>query len=150
MIRFLDGKGWLMRFSNVAVLMLVGVVLMAAACGGGKYNDVVEVNTRFVEAMQDYIISLDKATSAKEVAGAINRYADKIETLAPEMKAVRGKFPEVASNEDIPDELKALQQKSEELQQQVVGSYMNMMKYMMDTEVQKAHKRLQEAMMKMS
>ena len=140
-----------MRLGKISGAMLVGIVLMMVACGGGKYNDVVEVNTRFVEAMQDYITSLDKAASAKEVAIAINWYADKIETLAPEMKAVQGKFTELASQgKDVPVELKALQQKSEALQQQVVGSYMNMMKYMMDSEVQKAHKRLQEAMMKMS
>lgn len=128
--------------------VLIGLLLILVGCGG-KYSDLVEVNTEFVNAMEEYITGMEKASSATEMANAINTFADDVEVLAPKMKKVREKYPELKNNDTVPEELKPVQQKAEDLQNKVAGSFMNMMKYIMNPEVQAAQKRLQTAMMGM-
>ena len=121
-------------------------MILLAGCGG-KYSDLVEVNTKFVNAMEEYITGMEKASSATEMAKAINTFADAVEELAPKMKKVREKYPELKNNGSVPEEMKPVQKKAEDLQNKVAGSFMNMMKYIMNPEVQAAQKRLQTAMM---
>ncbi len=138
-----------MSGKRALVLVLIGIIVVMMGCTGKKYGDVVEVNTQFIVAMEDYIDATGKATSAKDVAKAINLYADRIEKLAPQIKEMRGKYPELNDTASVPEELKDIERKSEELEKKVVGSYMNMMQYMMSSEVQGAMQRLQNAMLKM-
>ena len=137
-----------MNVKRAMLLVLIGAIMMMAGCGS-KYNDLVEVNTEFVSAMEDYIDATGKAANAKDVAHAINAYADKIEKLAPQIKNVRGKYPELENTTEVPEELKSIEKKMQELEKKVADSYMNMMKYMMNPEVQKAQQRLSNAMMSM-
>jgi hypothetical protein len=138
-----------MNVKRAFVVALIGIIVMMMGCTGSKYSDLVEVNTKFVSAMEDYIAATGKATSAKDMAKAINDYADKVEKLAPQIKEVRGKYPELNTGGEVPEELEELDKKSQELGKQVAASYMNMMKYMMDPGVQKAQQRLNKAMMSM-
>jgi len=137
-----------MNVKRAMLLVLIGAIMMMAGCGS-KYNDLVEVNTEFVSAMEDYIDATGNAATAKDVATAINAYADKIEKLAPQIKNVRGKYPELENTTEVPEELKSIEKKMQELEKKVADSYMNMMKYMMNPEVQKAQQRLSNAMMSM-
>lgn len=139
-----------MNVKRAFVLALAGVIAIMMGCtGGSKYSDLVEVNTQFVGAMENYAEATGKAESAKDVANAINTFAEKVEQLAPKIKKVRDKYPELDTSGEMPEELKAIQKKAEGLQQQMTASYMNMMKYMSDPEVQNAHKRLSNAMLSM-
>ena len=138
-----------MNVKRAFVVALVGTIVMMFGCTGSKYSDLVDVNVKFVSAMEDYIAATGKATTAKDIAKAINDYADKVEELAPKIKEVQGKYPELNTGGEVPEELKAVEEKAQGLGQQVAASYMNMMKYMMDPGVQKAQERLNKAMMSM-
>lgn len=138
-----------MNVNRAFVVTLIGIIVMMMGCTGSKYSDLMEVNIKFVSAMEDYIAATGKATSAKDVAKAVNDYADKVEELAPQIKEMQGKYPELNTSAEVPEELKALEKKSQKLGEQVAASYMNMMKYMMDPGVQKAQERLNKAMMSM-
>ncbi|HPR51311.1 MAG TPA: hypothetical protein PLU81_05950 [Deltaproteobacteria bacterium] len=138
-----------MNVKRAFVFVLIGIIAMMIGCSGSKYSDLVDVNVKFVSAMEDYIAATGKATAAKDMAKAINDYADKVEELAPKIKETRGKYPELMSGGEVPEELKAVEKKAQGLSQQVAASYMNMMKYMMDPGVQKAQERLNKAMMSM-
>jgi hypothetical protein len=83
------------------------------------------------------------------MADAIDAYAEKMEEIAPQMKAVIGKYPELKDNAKVPEELKALQERSAAMAEKIPASFMKAMKYVMDPEVQEAQKRLQQAMAKM-
>ena len=107
------------------------------------------MNSDFIDAMEKYAVELERASSAKAVAEATNRYADKIKALAPKIKKLRNKYPEIKDPDKLPAKLKDLDKKAENLQVKLSAGFMNMMKYMMDPDVQKAHKRLQEVMMAM-
>jgi HPt (histidine-containing phosphotransfer) domain-containing protein len=135
---------------KILFVVALAALLSTFACGGGDdYGDAVKVNTKFVDAMQGYISDIDKADSASAVVTAIDTYAQEIEKLAPEMKAIAAMHPEWKDMDKVPEELKPLQEKVRKIAAQIPASLMKTMKYMMDTEVQEAHQRLQEAMAKM-
>lgn len=131
------------------VFVLMGLMVFTTGCTGKKYSDLVEVNTQFVDAMEDYLDATEKATTGKDMARAISDYAEKIEKIAPLMKEMRVKYSELSNPADLPEELQVLNERSAELEQKIMGSYMNMMKFIMDQDVQAAQQKLQNAMMKM-
>ena len=137
-----------MQRKLLAGLVMVAVLSMLA-CGGSKYSEAIEVNTSFVDAMETYLDGIEKAESGSAMAKAINTYADKIEKLAPKMKALAQKYPEWTDRAKMPEELKPLTEKAENLAQRMAGSFMKAMKYMQDPEVQAAQQRLASSMGKM-
>ena len=130
-------------------LVLVFAVMLIAGCGS-KYSDVIDVNTKFVIAMENYVAGLENAGSAQEAAAAINDFAAEMEKLGPKMKAVNEKYPELENSKEVPEELKALEKRVKNMQIQMGAAMMNVMRYMMDPDVQEAQKRLNAAMMQMS
>lgn len=129
-------------------LVLIGFIVVLVGCGS-KYSDLVKVDTEYLNATDEYVTGMGKASSAKEMAKVINRYADKMEKLAPRLKEIRKKYPELKNNKTVPEELKPIVKKAEALQQKMAAGYLNMKKYMMDPDVQAAQQRLQTAMMGM-
>lgn len=128
----------------------LAVLMFMLGCGGGSdYSDAVEINTKFVGAMESYIKDIDKAENADDVAGAIEAYAQQMEELAPQMKAIAAKHPEWKSMDKVPEELKPIQEKAKQIAAQIPNTFMKTMKYMTDAQVRDAHKRLQESMAKM-
>lgn len=130
-------------------LVLLAILAMVGCGGSGDYDEVVAVNTKFIDAMETYLEDIEKADSASVMADAIDAYAEKMEEIAPQMKAVVAKYPELKDNAKVPEELKALQERSAAMAEKIPGSFMKAMKYMMDPEVQGAQKRLQQAMAQM-
>jgi len=138
-----------MLLKKAPYLLLIGLFVLMSGCAS-KYGDVIAVNKEFVEAMEEYISATGEADSGKDIANAINTYAAKIEKLAPELKQAVHKYPELKDDTKVPEELKDLQDQMEGLEEKMKKSFMNMMKYMMDPEVQAAQQNLQKAMMEMS
>ena len=64
---------------GILVWVLIVFVGTLVGCGGGKYSEVVEVNTQFVDAMEEYVEAVGKAGSAKDVARATDQYAARVE-----------------------------------------------------------------------
>lgn len=138
-----------MRYKMLLVMAL-GSLLAMLGCGDGQdYSDAVEINTKFVDAMESYIADIDKAEDADDVADAIEAYAQKVEELAPQMKEIAAKYPEWKDMGKVPEELKPIQEKAKQMASQIPNTFMKTMKYMTDAQVRDAHKRLQESMVKM-
>ncbi len=126
----------------------LSVFFIMAACGGGKYSDAIKLNTKFADAMEEYIGNLEKADNAGAVAGAINDFATQMETLGPQMRKLSEKYPELKNKDQdhYPEALRECQKRSEELGLRMAGSFMKTMKYMNDSKVRAAQERLQKAM----
>ena len=131
----------------VLSLSFLTMPLIMSGCGE-KYSDAKKINEEFVSIMEDYVSDLEKADDAKTVAKAINRFADGMEDLLPQMQKLSEKYPELKDKSNPPEELKESQQKAEEMSKKMAGSMMKMMTYMMDPEVQEAQKRLGSVMTK--
>ncbi|NNG01288.1 MAG: hypothetical protein HKM93_17995 [Desulfobacteraceae bacterium] len=138
-----------MRYRIIWVMLLLAIVAVFSACGG-KYSDAIEVNKKFADATESYVETLAEADSASTVADAVNAYAAKIEKLAPQMKQMVKKYPELKDQTNMPDELKESRERSEALGEKMTGAMMKSLQYMGDPEVMKAQERLQKSMMLMA
>lgn len=130
--------------------LVVACLFLLVGCGGNKYADSIEVNQKFVQLMEDYVNTLETASSADQVAKAMNKFADGVEVLAPKIKALTEKYPELRDPENLPEALKASQEKAEELGKKMAGSFMKIMPFMRDPGVQAAQKRVAAAMSDMA
>jgi hypothetical protein len=129
---------------------VIGLCLLALATGcGGKYSDVKETNRKFIKLMQAYVDDMAGINSAADAARAINRLADGMEKLVPEMKALKKKYPELQNPDNLPEEIKATEKEMEEVGRKFGESFMKLMAYMESKEVQDAQARLTSVMRSM-
>jgi hypothetical protein len=121
-------------------LWMVMVVIISAAmisCGG-KYDTAESTLNDYADAMEDYVAHMDKADSADAVVAAMNRFTEKMQSLAPRFQEMSQKFPELDSGQAFPKELEKVSQRMADLGQKVQTTMMKTMKYMMDPKVQQA------------
>lgn len=133
-----------------SALVLLAVLAMLSGCGGGKYSDAVAVNNSFVDAMESYFKDLETADSSAAVATAVDAFAASIEKIAPRMKEMAEKYPELKDHNNQPEEFKAVRARADDLGKKMAGSMMKSMQYMNDAKVRDAQLRLQKAMMTMT
>jgi hypothetical protein len=129
----------------MAMFAAVAVLLLISACGG-KYDDAVAVNEKFVDAVEAYVSDMETADDADAVADALNDFAAKIEKVAPEMKKIAEKYPEMKDPAQIPEEIKESQAQAEAVSMKMAGQMMKTFSYMSDEDVKAAQERLQKAM----
>ena len=130
------------------LICLIGLFFLLNGCGGGKYADAIKLNQEYISYMKTYIADIDNANNAKEVAKAINQFADNMEKLQPQMKKVSEKYPELKDKNNQPEELKPSQKEAEAVGQEFVGTFKKIMTFMDNPEVKKAQERLSAAMSK--
>lgn len=132
---------------NFLLVLICGFVLLVSC--GGKYSDVIKVNDKYIDAMEDFVSDLEKADTAKAVAAGINSFADKMEDIAPQMAKLAKKYPELKDQSSVPKNLKESQARAEDVGKRFAGSFMKMMGFMESDEVRKAQARLQKSMQSM-
>ena len=135
---------------QVCLGALMGCFLVIVGCGGSKYADSIELNQKFVRLMENYVNSLEQASSADQVATAMNTFADGMEELGPKIKEMAEKYPELRDSENLPEALKDSQEKVEEAGKKMAGVFMKIMPYMRDPAVQNAQKRIATVMTEMA
>jgi predicted nuclease with TOPRIM domain len=130
----------------MAAALTVAALFIFSACAGGQYDDAVAINKKFVGAVEDYVSEMDSADNADAVADALNNFAAEVEKLAPEMKKIADKYPELEDPAQIPEELKESQAEAEAVSMKMAGHMMKAFNYMGDEDVKAAQMRLQKAM----
>lgn len=139
-----------MKATRVASMMcLLTCVFLLGGCGGAKYDDVEKASEEYAKAIESYVADLDKAGSAGDAAKAIDRFSGAMEQLAPTMKKLAEKYPELKDGKELPEALKDVQKRTEEAGKKMMGAMMKIGPYMTDPAVQEAQQRMQAAMMKM-
>jgi predicted nuclease with TOPRIM domain len=128
-----------------STMVLFVLICLCYACGG-KYDDVIKVNEEFAEILEKYASNLQKADNAKDVAAAINDVSEDLEKLAPRMKKLQEKYPELKTQKDLPPELIESQKSMEKIGEKLAGSFMTLVKYLADPDVQAAQVRFGKAM----
>ena len=130
--------------------LLIVTLLFVIGCGVTRYGDLRSVMEDSYAANEEYIKGLESAKSPQDVAAAVNKFSDRMETLAPRIKEVRVKYPEVdMKSNKYPAELGDLKEKSQEQGKRMMSASMKMTQYIMNPEVMKSFQRLTSAMMKM-
>ncbi len=132
------------------ILFVVFAVLLAAGCAKTGYDDIRTVMNDMLDAQEAYVDMLVSAESADDVAAGMDALAKDMETIGPKIKELTEKYPDIMKNNQLPEELKdinerqaALQEKSKEISMEKIGQFMN------DPKVMEAANRMGEAMRKM-
>ncbi|MCP4217044.1 MAG: hypothetical protein GY765_20520 [bacterium] len=126
-------------FSIIAAIVLVGFVSCGASSGPeGLLKEVIKATNR-------YTIDLESVKSAKDYAEATNRYAEAMEKLGPQMKALAETHPGLKSGE-VPESMKPLMAELQASMTRMMGANTKMMQYAGDAEVQAATARMGKAM----
>ncbi|MBN1498868.1 MAG: hypothetical protein JW982_01820 [Spirochaetes bacterium] len=147
-------------FAVITILLTVTAVSSAA---DAVPAEVKAVTDKILKATADYSTAVAKAKKAKDVAAAINRYADEMEKLAPQIKALDEKYSylsdqseesEDESDAEMNETIEEYEQFQEEMQSRFSGdeymqSMMKIQQYYSDPEVQKALLRLNNIMEEM-
>ena len=131
------------------VLTVVFFLLGLTACGGGKYGDVKNVMNEMIDAQEKFAASCENISSADDAVAALNDFTTAIEAIAPKMKEMPEKYPELKDKENPPEELKPLIDKIEAAGQKMSVAMTKLMAYQQDPKVQEAMIKLGAAMTKM-
>lgn len=127
-------------------LLVVGLFLLAYACGGGGGDDPKSVMTDFFKVMDGFFTSVEKAENADALVAAIEKFSEGMQDIAPRMKKVQEKYPELKEMKTLPDELKEFEAKLKEIKPKFMGVMGKFMKYANDPKVQAAQQKMMEAM----
>lgn len=128
-------------------LLVVGLFLLAYACGGGG-DDPKSVMNDYFDVMEGFINGLDKADSADAVVAAMENFAAKMKELKPKMIALEEKYPELKKMKQgqMPEEFKEFEDRFKEMMPKMMGIFGKIAQYANDPKVQEAQKKLEEAM----
>ena len=130
----------------------IGVIIAASlivGCGrfSGRYADVRDYMEQSIKAQEEYLSAIEKADSAQEIAGALNKFAERFLTLKPKMKVLMEKYPEIASEKELPSELRGVMNRQNDLAEKIHNASMkNVSPHTTDPAVVEATKNLAEAM----
>jgi len=133
-------KGWLV------FLLAVGLAGSFACSTGGKYGEAKYLMNKSLTAMDDYVRGIDQAKDARAVAAAITNFKDSMATLKPKMQALDKKYPELKDETKMPEDLKSLMTKMQEMSSKMINASMKAYQYNQDPEVQKAQEELNKVM----
>jgi len=116
-----------------------------SACGGGDTPK--SVMNDYFDLMDNYLNGMEKADSADDIVDVLETFSKKMETLAPRMKAIMEKYPELKGMKGgkLPEEYKDLNDRMQKMMPRMVGIFGKMMKYGNDPKVKEAQKKFQEA-----
>jgi hypothetical protein len=134
---------------TVLFLCIAVLALGLTACkgGGGKYSDVIKVMDKYVASIEKFATSLDGAKSADDVAAALDSLTAVTKELAPDMKALETKYPELKDQQQNPPEaLKPIMDKVMAAGTKMMGAMSKVMQYAQDPKVMEAQKKYAEAM----
>jgi len=140
----------------LAVVLVVGVTACkkkgeeAAAVDQyaslGKYAEVGPVMDKFIGSSEKLAEAIGKATSADEVAAALDAATATLTELAPKMKAIGEKFPEFKTQENPPAELKPFMDRIEALMGKMMTAMTgNAAQFLQDPKVVAAQERYNAA-----
>jgi hypothetical protein len=137
------------RKVTISLTCVLISIFFLCGCSDKKYADVEKATNQSAELMEQYVASLEKAGSAKDVAKAMNSFAEGMKKLQPTMKRLMEKYPELKDSQNPPEELKGVQTRMEDVGKRMSGAMMKIAQYMGDPEVQKAQQEMSSVMMSM-
>lgn len=130
---------------------VLGVIVLTLLAGpalyaGGKYADVKPVLEEMAKAFEQFVTGLEKAENADAVAVVLNAHTKATLAIAPKVKEIMKKYPELKDEKTHPEELKPLLDKMDELAKKLMGLFGKLGQYAKDPKVQDVMTRWEKAM----
>jgi hypothetical protein len=126
---------------SLLIILSISVIFFAGCkSSGSKYSDLKILLQDVIKANEEYVGTLEKATTAKDVAEAINKLGGLVEKYAARADEIEKRHPELKDidKKNPPSELKDEYDKLNQLEERRVKVSIKMMVYMKDPEVLKA------------
>jgi len=123
---------------------LTGNTASSSDMASGKYADFVEMAERMAKSLEQCTAEMESASSASEVASALNTLADAKKVWKLRGKALDEKYPEFKDPDTLPPELKPLADRMKALGGRFGQAMQKANKYADDPEVRAAMKRVQQ------
>jgi len=134
-------------------LVLAAVVFLLFFCstvyGGGVYSEFKLLMDKVVLSLEKLTTGLEQAEDADDVVTALDGYTSDILPLAPKMKELIKKYPELKDLKDkntYPEELKPVMEKIEKLGERILVGFVKVQQYTNDPKVKAAQIRWLKAM----
>jgi soluble cytochrome b562 len=132
---------------KVALFAVVGLVLWAGVIyGGGKYADVKPFIEKMAVSLEKFITDMEKAENADDVVAELDALTEVMKKLAPKMREIVKKYPELKDERTHPEELKPLLKNMDELGKKLFGVMGKIQQFANEPHVKEANKRFMEAM----
>ena len=116
----------------------------------GKYDQAKKVMNKQAEISTEYVNALERADNAKDVANAINTYANEMEKLIPDINKMMKDLPEVLNHETVPQEVAEESAQLTEAGEKIQAASKKLFQYITDPDVQKALERMSVVMQKLT
>lgn len=134
---------------SIGIIIVFLTVFAGSSCTqrSDKYSDVREYLKKSIAIQEEYLHGIENAQSAKDVASAMNIFAEKLKGINPIMKALMEKYPEIVSEKNIPSELNDIMEEQNRLAGKIHDAAMkNVSPFINSPEVVEATKNLSRAM----
>lgn len=125
-----------------ALVLLVAVICQA----GDKYEAARQLFEEYVPVVETYLDAVEKAETAPACARAINSFAGRVEELAPKLRELDRKYPDLKHEQSVPPRYAALEKKADALTERFGRSFIRIARFIGDPAVAKANDRLVVAM----
>jgi hypothetical protein len=131
---------------TIAVVSIVAIAIFGCK-KSGEYADLKEYLSEVIKINEEYVSTLEKANSAKDVAEALTEMGNKMEKISKNGEAIKKKYSDMSKiRKDPPAEIKEEFDKFDQVAQRLLTVSMKTMKYMMDPEVMKASQEMAKKM----
>ena len=132
---------------KVALFAVVGLVLWAGVIyGGGKYAEIKPLIEKMAVSFEKFITGMEKAENADDVVAELDALTEVMKKLAPKMREIVKKYPELKDERTHPQELKPLLKNMDELGKKLFGVMGKIQQFANEPHVKEANKRFMEAM----
>ncbi len=127
----------------VAALALSAFLAPTACRKSDRFASSRRLLTRYAEALDAFSEAVDKAKDSKPIAAALDVFVDRAWSLAPQIKALGKSRPEMAAEESLPADVRALLARVDAAQARMLAAMTKVMQYADDPAVPAARARLE-------
>lgn len=127
----------------ISALLIVTLTLLSLPIFGQNYDYARQTFQEMIRVYNTFIELMDKAATADEVAQAIHRFADGLESLEPRLIEMERRYPEFESMEEPPAALADVAEEMEDLSMEIFGAFMKMIEFAESSQVAEALQRLE-------
>ncbi|MCX7677988.1 MAG: hypothetical protein N2316_02100 [Spirochaetes bacterium] len=134
-------------FRAIIIFVFVLPIMLWCKKATNRYAEVREYLKKSIAIQEEYLRAIENAKNQKDVASAINVYAEKLKAIHPIMQELVVKYPEIVSEKEVPDELKDIMEEQNRLAAKIhEASMKNVIPYNKTPEVIEATKNLANVM----
>ncbi len=134
---------------KMRMLAPLAVLLILAACGGGsggKYGEVKDALNEQMDVMEEFVTAANKPDNAQGIVQAMENLEKIGSAGKAKMEKMAEKYPEIADQENPPEELKPEMERMEKMVPEFMGAMMKVMQeYGDNPDIQAAMQKMQKS-----